>query len=137
MKSCAKIHPLKVALGEFDGSQRLRQAQAVAKAKAKGRYPRRPPDKKRNTVITDMLKRGMIYQDATGASRASVAKIAKRRASRNTLAKGRSLVTFLVTTPYLYVLPVRVSFLVRYCLYYYIFMITTVHWDAVRVRPGA
>ncbi|MCB1467135.1 MAG: recombinase family protein [Rhizobiaceae bacterium] len=61
--------------------RRRRQAQGIAKAKAEGRYRGRPADEKRNGAIADMLNRGMTYsqvQDATGAARATVAKIAKR-----------------------------------------------------------
>lgn len=61
--------------------RRRRQAQGQAKAKAEGRYRGRAEDTKRNDSIAAMLKAGMSYsqvQDATGASRATVAKIAKR-----------------------------------------------------------
>lgn len=63
--------------------RRRRQAQGQAKAKAEGRYRGRIEDTKRNEGIAAMLKAGMSYtqvQDATGASRATVAKIAKRAA---------------------------------------------------------
>lgn len=61
--------------------RRRRQVQGIAAAKADGRYKGRVEDTKRNTSIATMLERGMSYtqvQDATGASRATVAKIAKR-----------------------------------------------------------
>lgn len=63
--------------------RRRRQAEGQAKAKAQGRYRGRAEDTKRNDGIAAMLKAGMSYtqvQDATGASRATVAKIAKRAA---------------------------------------------------------
>jgi DNA invertase Pin-like site-specific DNA recombinase len=61
--------------------RRRRQAQGQATAKAEGRYRGRAEDKKRNDGIAAMLKAGLSYsqvQNATGASRATVAKIAKR-----------------------------------------------------------
>jgi DNA invertase Pin-like site-specific DNA recombinase len=61
--------------------RRRRQAQGQAKAKAEGRYRGRAEDTKRNDGIAAMLKAGLSYsqvQNATGASRATVAKIAKR-----------------------------------------------------------
>lgn len=67
--------------------RRRRQAQGQAKAKAEGRYKGREEDVRRNDGIAAMLKAGMSYtqiQDATGASRATVAKIAKRDKERTT-----------------------------------------------------
>lgn len=64
--------------------RRRRVAQGQAKAKAEGRYKGRPEDVVRNAGITTMLKRGMSWsaiQGATGCSRATVAKIAKRIAA--------------------------------------------------------
>ncbi|WP_091755036.1 recombinase family protein [Methylobacterium sp. ap11] len=61
--------------------RRRRQQQGQAQAKAEGRYKGRPEDTKRNATIADMLARGMSWtrvQDATGCSRATVAKIAAR-----------------------------------------------------------
>jgi DNA invertase Pin-like site-specific DNA recombinase len=61
--------------------RRRRQAQGQAKAKAEGRYRGRVEDVKRNAGIAAMLKAGMSWsqiQHSTGASRATVAKIAKR-----------------------------------------------------------
>lgn len=61
--------------------RRRRQAQGQAKAKAEGRYKGRPEDAKRNAGIAAMLKAGSSWsqiQSATKASRATVAKIAKR-----------------------------------------------------------
>jgi DNA invertase Pin-like site-specific DNA recombinase len=61
--------------------RRRRQMQGQAKAKADGKYVGRPEDKRRNNRIAAMLAAGTSYsavQDATGCSRATVAKIAKR-----------------------------------------------------------
>lgn len=69
-----------VARKEYE-DRRRRQAQGQAKAKAEGRYRGRLEDTKRNDGIAAMLKAGISYsqiQDATGASRATVAKISKR-----------------------------------------------------------
>lgn len=63
--------------------RRRRQAEGQAKAKADGRYKGRPEDTKRNTSIAAMLTKGLSWsqiQAATGCSRATVAKIAKRAA---------------------------------------------------------
>jgi DNA invertase Pin-like site-specific DNA recombinase len=62
--------------------RRRRQAQGIAKAKAEGVYRGRPEDTDRNDGIAGMLKSGMSWsaiQAATGCSRATVAKVAKRR----------------------------------------------------------
>src|SRR6202044_2571869 len=61
--------------------RRRRQAQGQAKAKAEGRYKGRPEDAERNDGIARMLTAGQSWwsiQRATGCSRATVAKIAKR-----------------------------------------------------------
>lgn len=61
--------------------RRRRQAQGQAKAKAEGRYKGRPANFKRNEGIAAMLGAGMSWskvQEATGCSRATVAKIAKQ-----------------------------------------------------------
>lgn len=71
-----------VARKDYD-DRRRRQAEGQAKAKAAGLYKGRPEDTKRNAGIADMLKRGMSWSQitsATGASRATIAKIAKRAA---------------------------------------------------------
>ncbi len=71
-----------VARKDFE-DRRRRQAEGQSKAKAEGRYKGRPEDTKRNASIADMLARGMSWsqvQAATGCSRATVAKIAKRAA---------------------------------------------------------
>jgi DNA invertase Pin-like site-specific DNA recombinase len=71
------------AIGRKDyEDRRRRQMQGQAKAKEAGKYVGRPENKKRNTKIATMLKNGASYsdvQEATGCSRATVAKIAKRR----------------------------------------------------------
>lgn len=61
--------------------RRRRQAQGQAKAKLDGRYKGRPENVKRNRSIAAMLEASMSWsqiQIATGASRATIAKIAKR-----------------------------------------------------------
>jgi DNA invertase Pin-like site-specific DNA recombinase len=61
--------------------RRRRQADGIAKAMADGLYRGRPEDIERNESIAAMLKAGLSYtavQEATGCSRATVAKIAKR-----------------------------------------------------------
>ncbi len=62
--------------------RRRRQAQGQAKAKAEGRYRGRTENGARNTGIASMLRAGSTWsqvQAATGCSRATIAKIAKRR----------------------------------------------------------
>lgn len=62
--------------------RRRRQMQGQAKAKTDGKYVGRPENKRRNARIAAMLAAGTSYsdiQEATGCSRATVAKIAKRR----------------------------------------------------------
>jgi DNA invertase Pin-like site-specific DNA recombinase len=69
-----------VARKDYD-DRRRRQAQGQAKAKAEKRYRGRPEDVKRNSGIACMLAKGVSWsqiQAATGCSRATVAKIAKR-----------------------------------------------------------
>ncbi len=61
--------------------RRRRQAQGQAKAKAEGKYRGRPEDAARNAGIAAMLRAGESWsaiQAATGCSRATIAKIAKR-----------------------------------------------------------
>jgi len=61
--------------------RRRRQAQGQAKAKAEGRYKGRPEDTERNDGISRMLAARQSWgsiQSATGCSRATIAKIAKR-----------------------------------------------------------
>ena len=69
-----------VARKDYD-DRRRRQAQGQSKAKTEGRYRGRPEDTKRNAGIACMLSKGISWsqiQAATGCSRATVAKIAKR-----------------------------------------------------------
>jgi DNA invertase Pin-like site-specific DNA recombinase len=64
--------------------RRRRQMEGQAKAKKAGKYIGRPENKRRNDRIAAMLVAGTSYSDvqqATGCSRATVAKIAKRQAS--------------------------------------------------------
>jgi DNA invertase Pin-like site-specific DNA recombinase len=70
-----------VARKDYD-DRRRRQAQGQAKAKAEGRYKGRVEDVARNAGIASMLKGGQSWsstQAATGCSRATIAKIAKRQ----------------------------------------------------------
>jgi DNA invertase Pin-like site-specific DNA recombinase len=63
--------------------RRRRQMQGQAKAKAEGLYKGRPEDTARNDGIAAMLAAGQSWttiQNATGCSRATIAKIAKRAA---------------------------------------------------------
>lgn len=72
-----------VARKDYD-DRRRRQAQGQAKAKAEGRYKGRPEDTERNAGIGAMLDAGASWgsiQAATGCSRATIAKIAKRAKS--------------------------------------------------------
>jgi DNA invertase Pin-like site-specific DNA recombinase len=69
-----------VARKDYD-DRRRRQAQGQAKAKAEGRYKGRPEDAERNDGIARMLATRQSWgsiQSATGCSRATIAKIAKR-----------------------------------------------------------
>jgi DNA invertase Pin-like site-specific DNA recombinase len=69
-----------VARKDYD-DRRRRQAQGQAKAKAEGRYKGRPEDAERNEGIGRMIVAGQSWstiQAATGCSRATIAKIAKR-----------------------------------------------------------
>jgi len=69
-----------VARKDYD-DRRRRQAQGQAKAKAEGRYRGRPEDAERNDGIGRMLAARQSWgsiQSATGCSRATIAKIAKR-----------------------------------------------------------
>jgi DNA invertase Pin-like site-specific DNA recombinase len=63
--------------------RRRRQAEGQAKAKAEGRYKGHPEDAERNASIATMLTKGLSWsqiQAATGCSRATIAKVAKRAA---------------------------------------------------------
>jgi DNA invertase Pin-like site-specific DNA recombinase len=74
-----------IARKDYD-DRRRRQMQGIARAKTQGKYRGRPEDKKRNTAIMKMLKRGMswnsIIQAASGSgkklSRATLSKLARR-----------------------------------------------------------
>ena len=65
--------------------RRRRQAQGIVKAKAAGAYRGRPEDTARNAGIAAMLRSGMSWsaiQAAAGCSRATIAKVRARAASR-------------------------------------------------------
>jgi DNA invertase Pin-like site-specific DNA recombinase len=74
-----------IARKDYD-DRRRRQVQGIAKANREGKYRGRPEDKKRNTAIMNMLKRGMLWNSiieaASGSgkklSRATLSKLAKR-----------------------------------------------------------
>lgn len=69
-----------VARKDYD-DRRRRQAQGQAKAKEAGVYKGRPEDTRRNAGIVSMLKAGSSWstiQATTGASRATIAKLAAR-----------------------------------------------------------
>lgn len=69
-----------VARKDYD-DRRRRQAQGQAKAKAEGRYKGRAEDVERNAGIASMIAACQSWtsiQAATGCSRATIAKIAKR-----------------------------------------------------------
>lgn len=72
--------------------RRRRQAQGQARAKSEGRYKGRPEDLKRNAGILDMLRSGISWskvQSVTGCSRATIAKLAKRAARKESRPTGR------------------------------------------------
>jgi DNA invertase Pin-like site-specific DNA recombinase len=69
-----------VARKDYD-DRRRRQAEGIAKSKAAGLYRGRPENVDRNAGIAAMLRAGETWsavQRATGCSRATIAKIAKR-----------------------------------------------------------
>lgn len=69
-----------IARKDYD-DRRRRQAQGIVKAKAEGRYRGRPEDAKRNAAIEKMLRAGQSWSSviaATGASRSTLARLAKR-----------------------------------------------------------
>jgi DNA invertase Pin-like site-specific DNA recombinase len=71
-----------VARKDYD-DRRRRAAQGIAKAKAEGRYKGRPENVSRNAGIGAMLRGGASWsaiQKATGCSRATINKIARRSA---------------------------------------------------------
>ena len=66
--------------------RRRRQAQGIAKAKDEGRYRGRPEDEKRNAALVGMLRAGQSWSSivaATGCSRSTLARLAKRIADAN------------------------------------------------------
>jgi DNA invertase Pin-like site-specific DNA recombinase len=70
-----------VARKDYD-DRRRRQTQGISKAKAEGRYRGRPEDAGRNAGIAAMLTSKVSWsaiQAATGCSRATIARIAKRQ----------------------------------------------------------
>ena len=72
-----------VARKDYD-DRRRRQTQGIAKAKSEGRYNGRPEDIERNANIAKLLAAKQSWsfiQEATGCSRATVAKVAKRIAA--------------------------------------------------------
>lgn len=69
-----------IARKDYD-DRRRRQAQGIENAKAGGKYRGRPEDAKRNAGIVKMLKAGQSWSsiiDATGASRSTLSRLAKR-----------------------------------------------------------
>jgi DNA invertase Pin-like site-specific DNA recombinase len=61
--------------------RRRRQMQGQAKAKAEGKYKGRAEDVERNAGIAQMIASGQSWstiQNATGCSRATISKIARR-----------------------------------------------------------
>lgn len=69
--------------------RRRRQAQGIELAKGRGVYTGRPEDTERNAAIMKMLKIGQSWNTivaATGCSRATVAKLAKRLKEGNVAA---------------------------------------------------
>jgi DNA invertase Pin-like site-specific DNA recombinase len=69
-----------VARKDYD-DRRRRQAQGISKAKAEGLFRGRQEDVERNAGIASMIAAGQSWssiQAATGCSRATIAKIAKR-----------------------------------------------------------
>ncbi|MER9557157.1 recombinase family protein [Mesorhizobium sp. M0323] len=72
-----------IARKDYD-DRRRRQAQGIQKAKTEGRYRGRPEDGNRNAAIMKMLKSGQSWSSivaATGASRSTLARLAKRDAT--------------------------------------------------------
>ena len=72
-----------IARKDYD-DRRRRQAQGIAKAKANGAYRGRPENVGRNAGIGAMLRGGASWsaiQKATGCSRATISKIARRTAA--------------------------------------------------------
>ena len=81
-----------IARKDYD-DRRRRQAQGIAKAKADGKMKGRPEDVQRNKAIMAMLRSGQSWNTivaATGASRSTLAKLAKRLAPAMQQMPGRS-----------------------------------------------
>ena len=75
-----------IARKDYD-DRRRRQAQGIAKAKAEGRYKGRPEDVARNKAIVDMLSKRQSWSSiiaATGCSRSTLSRLAKRVPNRAT-----------------------------------------------------
>jgi DNA invertase Pin-like site-specific DNA recombinase len=71
--------------------RRRRQRQGIDAAKADGRYRGRPEDGKRNDAIISMLKSGQSWNSivsATGCSRSTLSRLAKRIAVEATNVEG-------------------------------------------------
>ena len=80
-----------IARKDYD-DRRRRQAQGIAKAKADGKMKGRPEDVERNKAIMAMLRSGQSWNTivtATGASRSTLAKLAKRLAPAMQQTPGR------------------------------------------------
>lgn len=76
-----------VARKDYD-DRRRRQAQGIEKAKAEGAFKGRPEDAKRNGAIVKMLKGGQSWSsiiEATGCSRSTLARLAKRASAAETV----------------------------------------------------
>jgi hypothetical protein len=71
----------------FDDHRR-RQMQGIAKAKSEGKYRGRLEDKKRNTAIMNMLKRGMSWNSIIEGSSGSGKKLSRRRFKAGRSIKG-------------------------------------------------
>lgn len=72
-----------IARKDYD-DRRRRQAQGIETAKAEGRFKGRPEDAGRNAAIMSMLRKGQSWNSivaATGCSRSTLAKLAKRVAT--------------------------------------------------------
>ena len=73
--------------------RRRRQRQGIDAAKADGRYRGRPEDAKRNDAIISMLKSGQSWNSivsATGCSRSTLSRLAKRIAVEATKVDGQT-----------------------------------------------
>ncbi|WP_062229091.1 recombinase family protein [Aureimonas frigidaquae] len=69
-----------VSAKDYD-DRRRRQAEGVLKAKAAGKFRGRPENTTRNSALVGMLQKGMSWSEiiaATGASRSTLARLAKR-----------------------------------------------------------